>query len=106
MVTTSEGIDPGVGVVPYVLQCRKVIRLCKLPAKFGSIPFAQCEVSKEIQLIGVTEPGFIDHVGVDVPHVGDLGIVVIHISRLATDWTFRQTARVDDRRITLRVGHG
>ena len=77
-----------------------------LPSQLAGIAFVQGEVFEEVQLAGETHPGFVDRPRTYVPHIGDLGIVVVHVAGLATDGTGEDGAWVHDRSVALCVGYG
>ena len=99
-------IEPCVRIRAGEIDRREVVRLGKLPTQAGSITFAQREVGKEVALPCVAHSGFIDGSGADVPHIRNLRVVVVNIAGLASDRASGYLARVNDRSITLGVGHG
>ena len=98
--------DPRKGILPAGSDDpREIICLGELPTQLAGVAFIEGEVRKEVQLAGKTYSRFVDGAWADVPYVGDLCVVIVHVTGLTSDGAGEYGARVDYRSIALSIRH-
>src|ERR1700730_9356725 len=84
---------------------REDIRLREQQPELSRIPLARALRCKEVELVGVSHPQFVDGAGADIPYIGNLCVVAVDVAYVAVKGAAQRT-RVGGRIVTLCNGSG